>query len=175
MAIMVRQLLPADWAVLKVIRLESLAISPDGFGSTYEEEKDRTEAEWRHFFERESIFVASVDGCVCGIIALMPHQQQKYYHRGTIFGLYVSPTYRRQGIAGHLLDTVMAYARSMGLLQLQLGVRCDNEVAITCYIKKGFIKVGHTPRSSFADGSFHDEQTMMVFLDGFVSKSFYAP
>ncbi|MDQ5890893.1 MAG: hypothetical protein QG604_767 [Candidatus Dependentiae bacterium] len=175
MAIMVRQLLPVDWSVLRTIRLEALAISPDGFGSTYEEEKDRTEAEWRHVFERESIFAAFVDGCVGGIIALMPHQQQKYYHRGTIFSVYVSPTYRCQGIGGRLLDAVMLHAKSMGLLQIQLGVRCDNEAAIACYTKKGFVKIGHTPRSSFTNGAFHDEQTMMVFLDGFVSKSFYAP
>ena len=46
MAITVRRFAPHEWRVYRELRLRALADSPDAFGSTYEREAARTDAEW---------------------------------------------------------------------------------------------------------------------------------
>jgi hypothetical protein len=43
----IRSFTPDEWSVYKQLRLRALADSPDVFGSTLVEEKDRPDAEWK--------------------------------------------------------------------------------------------------------------------------------
>ena len=42
----IRQLAPHEWETYKVLRLRSLADSPDAFGRTLAEEQERSDTEW---------------------------------------------------------------------------------------------------------------------------------
>lgn len=57
----------------------------------------------------------------------------------------VFPAYRRQGIAGALLDALEDYARVHGASFLTLEVRASNMPAIRLYRGKGYQKVGARP------------------------------
>lgn len=57
----------------------------------------------------------------------------------------VFPAYRRQGIAGALLDALEDYARVHGASFLTLEVRASNMPAIRLYRGKGYQKVGERP------------------------------
>ncbi|MBW4595925.1 MAG: GNAT family N-acetyltransferase [Brasilonema angustatum HA4187-MV1] len=72
-------------------------------------------------------FVAEVDGVVVGSVScqlysglypnvLMPH----YRKYGYIWGVYVEPAYRRQGIAKQLTSTTANYFKSIGCTQVVL-------------------------------------------------------
>ncbi|NMF67308.1 GNAT family N-acetyltransferase [Brasilonema octagenarum] len=72
-------------------------------------------------------FVAEVDGSVVGSVScqlysglypnvLMPH----YRKYGYIWGVYVEPAYRRQGIAKQLTSTTVNYLKAVGCTQVIL-------------------------------------------------------
>jgi ribosomal protein S18 acetylase RimI-like enzyme len=52
--------------------------------------------------------------------------------------LYVGPEYRGSGLADHLVERAMQYAREEGCVELALGVEVDNERALAYYEKCGF-------------------------------------
>ena len=61
---------------------------------------------------------------------------------GYIANVAVFPEYRRQGIAGQLLQVFMNFAEANRLAFLTLEVRASNQAAIALYAKRGFEEVG---------------------------------
>lgn len=57
---------------------------------------------------------------------------------GYIGNVYVRPEFRRQGIAGELISSLIERARSDGLSFITLEVRQSNSPAIALYEKYGF-------------------------------------
>lgn len=87
-------------------------------------------------------------------------------HRGNIWGLYVSPTVRGQGLGARMLTDMLDHVRQIPqLVQVTLVVRSDNDVARSMYEKFGFIKTGVDCRSVFIGDGYHDEDRMVLFLD----------
>jgi len=44
----IKLLKPSDWVMWKTIRLEALKNHPEAFGSSFEEEHERTDADWKN-------------------------------------------------------------------------------------------------------------------------------
>ena len=61
---------------------------------------------------------------------------------GYIANIAVFPEYRRQGIAGKLLQVFMNFAEANRLAFLTLEVRASNQAAISLYENRGFLEVG---------------------------------
>ena len=57
---------------------------------------------------------------------------------GFIEGLFVSPDYRRCGIAGKLVSKVLEWAKAVGLNEIGSDVLLDNEVSHAMHIALGF-------------------------------------
>lgn len=62
-----------------------------------------------------------------------------------------APAFRRQGVAAHLLEHVLAQCRNSGFDSAWLEVRVSNAPAIALYERYGFTTVGIRPRY-YADG-----------------------
>jgi len=73
---------------------------------------------------------------------------------GDITNIAVLPEYRRQGIGGRLLQTLINTAKELKLELLTLEVRESNNAAIALYERYGFEKIGmrknyyHDPREN---------------------------
>ena len=65
--------------------------------------------------------------------------------KGYIDNVAVFPEFRRQGIAGALLDALEGGARARGLRFLTLEVRVSNAPAIRLYHGRGYGEVGRRP------------------------------
>ena len=63
-----------------------------------------------------------------------------------ILTLLVLPPYRRQGVAGRLLDEALAQASAQGLEAFFLEVAADNDAGQALYSSRGFVRVGARPR-----------------------------
>lgn len=61
---------------------------------------------------------------------------------GEITNVAVSPSARRRGIGGALLDRLLMESRKAGICNVILEVRVSNEEAIRLYQKKGFTVAG---------------------------------
>ena len=86
-----------------------------------------------------SAFLVAVDasGRVVGYAGL-----QVVLDEGYITNIAVRPEYRRQGIAGKLLQVFLDFGQANGLAFLTLEVRASNYDAIALYGSRGFRSVG---------------------------------
>ncbi|MCI8611023.1 MAG: ribosomal protein S18-alanine N-acetyltransferase [Clostridiales bacterium] len=61
---------------------------------------------------------------------------------GDIANIAVLPDYRRMGIGGMLLDTMLQHAKTADIRAVYLEVRQSNIPAIQLYLSKGFQEIG---------------------------------
>jgi phosphinothricin acetyltransferase len=70
--------------------------------------------------------------------------------------IYVSATYRRQGIGRHLLREAIRRAPQLGLHTLLGYIFGHNEPSLQLFESKGFRRWGHYPRIAVLDGVERD-------------------
>jgi ribosomal protein S18 acetylase RimI-like enzyme len=134
-------LLPKYSEKYRNIRLESLLLSPDSFGSTFEIENAREKLSFQKNIEdkAEDKFVV---GCfeekhlvgICGFYIL-----PEATNIGGLVQLYVKEEFRRKGIAKQLMIKVIEKAFSLDKVKkIQLGVLTENISVIKLYEDLGF-------------------------------------
>ena len=131
-----------NWQDIRDIRLRSLTDTPNAFTSTFSRESEYDEAKWRDLAVTGRWFVVDDDGLVG--VAVGVDGSSGDPKRRELVGMWVAPSHRRRGIARQLLDQVKAWAASEGATTLSLGVREDNEQALTAYLSMGMRSSGET-------------------------------
>jgi ribosomal protein S18 acetylase RimI-like enzyme len=159
----IRRLTEADAAAFREIRLEALRTSPESFGASYEDNKDRPDSAFADMLKRY-VVGAFIDGVLAGNAGFYSETNLKEVHRGHIWGVYVRPAYRGTGVARALIEDIIAHARQH-VLQLELSVVTSNETARTLYERLGFSTYGTVPRALKVNGQFVDEHLMVKRLD----------
>lgn len=164
----IRRLVERDWEAYRTIRLEALQVSPEAFGTAFDEQKGLPPAYWSaRLADDEDSFVlgAFEDERIIGTAAFTRERRRKTRHKGNISGVYISPSYRGRGIARALVTEILGRARSfLGLEQVTLAVVTDNVVAKGLYENLGF-RVFGTELRALKDGDrYLDEEHMVLFL-----------
>jgi RimJ/RimL family protein N-acetyltransferase len=155
----IRQLTPADAASYRSIRLAGLKQNPEVFGSTFEAEFAKPLA-W--FFDRLSnsqVFGAFCGSEILGTAGFAIRDGAKEAHKGLLWGMYVRPDARGAGVAGRLVEAVIAFARPRVEL-IQLSVVVGNEPARRLYCRLGFVEYGIEKNSLKHNGNYYDEILM---------------
>ncbi len=163
------ELFPSCWQ----LRLRALHDHPDAFGQPYDEAAALSESETRQSFEsfwngRDNLVFGAVadDGTVVGMTGVAGWDRPRMRHRMDIWGVYVAPKFRGQGVADRLLQAAIEHARSIeGVLQLHLQVVSTNLVAVRSYERAGFVRGGRRPRADIIDGLALDNDFMVLRLD----------
>ena len=141
---------------------------PDLFGSSYEEECDRSPADIAARLAPDSAriqFGAFIDGALAGTVCLRREDGLKEMHRALILGMIVLPEHRGRGVGKALLEHALVCARSMpGLRQIALAATAGNQAAIGLYQACGFVPWGIAPQALRVDGMFYDEVHMVLQL-----------
>jgi RimJ/RimL family protein N-acetyltransferase len=153
-----------DWRTLREVRLAALAESPDAFGSMFEGERDADEAQWRGWITGEgwggdvATFVADDEGRFVGMATgFDPEDEPGVVH---LFGMWVRPERRRQGIGRELVSAVVGWAgRRPGVEHVVLRVTISNDEAVRLYASCGFVRTADAPEP-LRDGSTVWTQTM---------------
>jgi ribosomal protein S18 acetylase RimI-like enzyme len=160
----IRHLTSADAADFRAIRLAALQNAPDAFGSTYESEADRPLEAWAERLAAPGAFAAHLDGKIAGMARFVQDSgSPKERHKGSIYGMYVTPQVRGQGIGSALLEALIGYASGV-VEQLRLGVVDTNEAAIRLYQKHGFEIYGKEMRALKTEAGYADELLMALRL-----------
>jgi ribosomal protein S18 acetylase RimI-like enzyme len=98
--------------------------------------------------ERETVFVAEVEGSPAGYVALTRAEDAM-----RIDQLFVSPEHEAEGIGRQLLEWAEGYAISERATRLQVVVEAENRRALDFYRGRGFTEAGqnllelHLPES----------------------------
>jgi ribosomal protein S18 acetylase RimI-like enzyme len=166
----IRLLNESDSPAYQVLRLRALKNDPGSFGSTYEQEVVRPlEAFSNRIQHTENQFTL---GCfdnsdsLMGIVHFAREDRLKTAHKGNVYGMYVDPEFRGQGIGRCLLVALIerAIRDCDGLEQIHLVVVSNNEPAKRLYAALGFEVYGVEPHALKHDGQYFDEDLMILKL-----------
>lgn len=126
-----------DWPDFREVRLASLADSPGAFGSRQADWVDATEERWRaRLTDVPLTIVARSDGRFVGVVCGMSSGDHV-----ELISMWVAAGHRGTGLAGRLIDRVVAWAAELGQ-DTFLMVRDDNARAIRSYERSGFTNLG---------------------------------
>jgi ribosomal protein S18 acetylase RimI-like enzyme len=168
----IRLLTEHDLIPFQILRLRGLQETPDAFAITSEEfqqeslpqilerlcvEGDPPERFVLGAFDREDSLI--------GIAGFFRENLIKMRHKAYIWGMYVAPEVRGQGIGKMLLqDLLRRSATYPGLEQIHLGVVITNEAARRLYITSGFHAYGLEPHALKHGEQYLDEELMFFPL-----------
>jgi ribosomal protein S18 acetylase RimI-like enzyme len=136
----IRELGDAEVEVFRAIRLEALRVDPDAFGQTLAAALESSDEDWRRSLssalDSGTILVAEDAGSVRGVCACGPDANDP--SAAFLWGMFVSPTGRGQGIGAALVRRAEAWAVSRGRLEMHALVAAPNRDAIGFYETMGY-------------------------------------
>jgi RimJ/RimL family protein N-acetyltransferase len=92
-----------------------------------------------------AVLVAEVEDRIVGRLSVVRDQHPASRHVADV-GLMVALPFRRQGIGRALLAAAEEWARSAGIVKLELHVFPHNEAAIQLYESAGYVRDGYRSR-----------------------------
>jgi RimJ/RimL family protein N-acetyltransferase len=164
----IRPLAAHDAAAFRKIRLQAISDSPSAVWPSYEEEARRTVKETEARIQQtdaQVVFGAFVDSTLVGVAGLRREPLEQVKHKAVLWGVFISPDRRREGLARKLFSRVLNFARDEGVLQIQLCVNAENERARRLYRSLGFKPFGLEPRAMRIGDRYVDEEHMVLRLD----------
>ena len=162
----VRRVTSLDATSLQQVRLAALLEAPSAFGSTYQAEANRPDAEW---LQRAGVgsrgsdtatFFAQVDGDIVGLVG--GYRKQPSSPTVELVSLWVAPRVRGRGVGGLLVDAVTGWATQTGATSVLLWVTSGNTPAEHLYRSKGFIATGEV--QPLPSDPTRDEGRMMLIV-----------
>jgi ribosomal protein S18 acetylase RimI-like enzyme len=136
----VRLAIPGDEPILRALRLEALSDAPDAFGSTYERELARTNADWRRWLSPGATFLLTDDDGPKGIVAGAHDAADPGIVQ--LMAMWVHTSLRGHGAADALVLSVLAWSSAEGARATRLAVIESNTRARRCYERNGFRDTG---------------------------------
>lgn len=160
----IRTIRPDEWPAFREIRLRALLDAPDAFGATYGDEVSSSDEAWQHRAGRpDGTLIVAVDdaGRFVGMGSGGPAPDHPEF--GAIYGMWVEPSARGQGIGQEIIRAIAAWARRAGYDAIGLGVTIGNEAATALYERLGFRDTGL--RFPLRDGTDLTIQVLSTSLD----------
>lgn len=116
-------------------------------------------------FDADCAQAAQPGAPLLGAAALVRHRHAKMAHRAEIFGVYVTPSARSQGLGRLLIRAVIEHATSWhGVDSVALSVSERALPAQRLYERCGFVAWGREPGALKHDGVAYDEIHMVRML-----------
>jgi ribosomal-protein-alanine N-acetyltransferase len=143
----VREATPADAAAL-VELARAVGSEPEGWLISDDWRSVGEERKYLRALRRyphAAVFVAEVPEGVVGRLSVARDSHPASWHVADL-GLMVAAGHRRKGIGRALLEQAVEWARTVGVIKLELHVFPHNTAAIALYEQFGFVREGYRPR-----------------------------
>lgn len=160
----IRRLTAEDAEAFRAIRLESLEVHPEAFAASFEVESRLALDDIARRLGKGTVFGGFADDGLVGVVGFLALKSPKARHKGILWGMYVREPQRGSGLAGALVEAVLAHARSR-VEQVQLSVVTANEYATRFYRKMGFESYGVERRALKIGERYFDEELFVHHLD----------
>jgi ribosomal protein S18 acetylase RimI-like enzyme len=140
---------------------------PESFGAAFEEEQGvplSVTAERLAKATEDNFTLGAVEGDdLVGMVGFFQQGRIKTRHRGMIWGMYVAPETRGQGIGRALLEEATLRARLLdGVEEIMLGVTVGNEYARLIYAGAGFESAWIESRALKVENRYYDLEWMIL-------------
>lgn len=164
-SINIRPLTPDDAAAFKQLRLSAVMDSPLALWPTFDEEAGQTiaQVQARIASNDHQVVLGAFDGAaLVGAVGLRRNPLTQVAHKGELWGVFVAPAYRKDGLARRLLLSAVDHARGKHIVHLNLMVNTVNLRALNLYRSLGFKSFGIEPKAICVAGQFYDEEHMQL-------------
>ena len=162
MTIVIRQLHADESAVYRAVRLEALTVAADYYASALEDEAGKDDAWYAANLAGSPVWVAFDGDTPIGMAGLLRQTGVKKQHKGTLWGMYVAPSVRGQGVGESLVAAILDHAKAEGLEQVLLTCMRGNGPAVRLYERMGFIQFGIEPNALKASEGVYFDDVMMI-------------
>jgi ribosomal protein S18 acetylase RimI-like enzyme len=159
---------PESIEAYRVLRLRGLREHPESFGETPESFEAKSNQQIVERVEAQKriggVILAAISsaGVLIGTVGLAINEAEKSRHRGTLWGMYVVPEARNQGVARALINELLIRAERISELeQIHLAVVTTNQSAYRLYQGMGFVTYGTDPKVLKTGGQAFDEYLMV--------------
>ena len=169
MTLEIRILNPTEAGELFRLRRGALLDSPMAFLASPEDDSASSEAAVSGLLktQRESAVFGARTPELVGMLGLHRVTQRKAAHKVNLWGMFVLPAYRGQGVAAQLLDAAIRHARTLdGVTSVHLSVSDSAVAARHLYEKAGFETWGVEPDAIRFEGRSVGECRMRLSLGG---------
>ncbi|MEA3179578.1 MAG: hypothetical protein QOI59_3101 [Gammaproteobacteria bacterium] len=168
MTLEIRILNEDDAGDLFRLRRRALLDSPLAFLASPEDDMASSEAAVRDLLKpkRESVVFGAYTHGLIGMVGLYRSNQRKAAHKANVWGMFVLPDGRGQGVAVQLLDAAIRYARTLdGVASVHLSVSESAVAAQRLYEKAGFRTWGVEPDAIRFEHRANSDHHMRLPLD----------
>ena len=162
--VVIRPLTPDEAAIYRDIRLEALRVNPESFGAAQNEEAKHPLAWFAERLTKNYVLGAFLGDALVGVAGFYVQNGMKQAHKGSLWGVYVVESARRQGIARRLIENILGYAATR-VEMVQLTVNSSQLSACLLYTKMGFTEYGVEKNALKHNGQYTDEIHMVKFLE----------
>lgn len=151
------------------LRLEALQDSPNAFGSAWEDERSQTpesvKSRLRAVPNGNFVVGAFAERKLIGMVGFRRYEGRKEHHKGFIWGVYVTSSERRKGVAAALFQALLERIRTYeGLEQAALSVAETQKGAQKLYASLGFEVFGYERRALKIGENYVDEEHRVLWL-----------
>jgi len=160
----ISRLTPKEYDQFYALRLESLETCPEEFATDAEAWKNASRETINKLLiisdERTDapIFGAWEGEMLVGLVGVNHDLRPSVRHKSTLWGLYVTPAHRRQGIGYGLLNEVVKVLKEEPDLRLiRAVVTITSEDALALLKKQGFKVYGQEPEAKQLNGKLYDQ------------------
>jgi len=164
-----RRLTERDVEALWKLRLQALESVPEAFGESAEEHRqtsmDVYAQRLRDGGDENFVIGAFVGPDLVGMVGFYRELRLKRRHTGGIWGMFVAPSCRGQGVGAVLLHEALTRAKAIpGLRRVHLSVIASQAAARRLYVSAGFQSYGMEPEALMVDDRYIDEEHMILGL-----------
>ena len=164
----IRILNASDVEIFQATRIAAVTQHPVAFLVDAHEEKARPLEEVASRLAPQDhrwVLAAVAANTVVGMVGFVRQERPKIQHKAFIWGMYVSPEYRSQGLGRKLMNETISRAKKLpGLKRVDLSVMTENKEAKELYESLGFETWGVEPSSIVVDNQPRDESHMTYWL-----------
>jgi predicted GNAT family acetyltransferase len=145
---------PTDWQRYRALRLEALQTEPRAFLTTYVSARRRPPETWQERLAEAQagqsswLFFAQAGDRLVGLAGAFAVEE---LDSAEIVQVYVSPDWRKKGVAAALIEATLAALAGKGILRALLTVNVEQRAAVALYQKLGFEIIGQSTEA-MADG-----------------------
>ena len=166
-AIIVKRASQKDWKKYKEIRLDALQKNPESFGRAHEEEKNRSESEWKDKLKdknRVTLLVLDRDNPI-GLLGIIFESSTRVAHITDIISVYLKEEYRGRGISSQLMNEALEIIKARKTARkVKLHVTTNQLPAVNLYKKFGFRIVGELQKEMNVNGKHYNSYVMELLL-----------
>ena len=119
----------------------------------------------QHNVENHPLYIAEMDGCVAGYSSLSSYREKEAYKSTVDLSIYISPDYRKRGIATALMEFILEEAKADARTHSVVSViTAGNEASCKLHEKFGFTFCGTVPQVGMKFGKFQDIVTYSLIV-----------